>query len=169
MKKTILLLVLTLASTQTFAMFCPSGFNELDMGSSPDQVIKSCGPPDTKKTVKAPPEEPQEWNFYVKPDPTQSGTLKMSIAFDANQKVINISVNGTSVITTPICGNNVSAGDTTETVKTACGKPAFINKSQPDTGTSTEEKPEIETTTFVYNTSPPVTLTFVDGKLKERK
>jgi hypothetical protein len=168
MKKIFAFFITMFFSATSFAMFCPSGFNEMNIGDSIEQVVKSCGTPDNQKTTKTVPGQPQEWNYYVKADPTQPGTFKMSIAFNSDQKVINISVNGTSVVTTPICGGaSVQYGSTTDEVKSACGKPAFVNESQQQTGPSAPTPTEM--TELLYNTTPPVTLLFVNGKLKERR
>ena len=92
------------------------------------------------------------------------GTLKTSFTFDANGKAVNISVNGIGVGATTICGNNLQLGDTRDTVKAACGTPTLINKQ-----TASPEKPSIKVVEFTYKSTPPVTLIFENGKLKEKK
>lgn len=165
MKKSFITFSLLIFSAQTFAFFCPKGFNQIEIGYTIDQVIQQCGNPDSKNTEKTSVFQPQEWNYYVKPDPSQPGTLRMSVGFTGDQKVVNITVQGTSVVSTTICGNNIQLGDSADSVKAACNKPAFINQSQqPPGGVS---GPEL--TIFTYNGPPAMTLTFEGGKLKSRK
>ena len=84
------------------------------------------------------------------------------MAFDANGKVINISVNGIGVGSTMVCGQTIQLGDTATTVKSTCGNPNFINKQDATPGTmQTSDK----VTTFTYNTNPPVKLIFKNGEL----
>jgi len=163
MKKKLLAWLLVMFSTQTFALFCPNGFNQIDIGDSVDKVTQACGKPDAQKTSKTAENQPQEWNYYVRLDPSQSASVKMTVAFDTNKKVMNITVNAQSLATTSLCGPPISTSDTADTIKTACGKPAFINQSQPQ-GTPNMT----ETTELLYNSTPPTTLTFENGKLKSR-
>lgn len=171
MKKVIATCVISLFSTPLFAMFCPSGFNVINVGDTMDYVIKQCGNPDAKKVTKTVPQKPQEWNYIIKPDPMQPGTLKMSIAFDKDEKVVNISVNGTSLTATTICGGqNIQYGNTTDDIKKACGEPAYKNQ-EPVTPPSPETaaQPTTDIAELTYNTTPPITLVFENGKLKETK
>lgn len=171
MKKIIAVLTASLLTANSYAMFCPNGFNLIDFGDSIEQVIKQCGNPDAKKVTKSVPEKPQEWSYFVKPDPTQPGTLKMSVAFDSDKKVINITVNGTSLTNTTICnGNTIQYGDTDEVVKAACGDPAYKNQppvEQPAPGSP--PVPTTEITELTYNTAPVTVLVFENGKFKEKK
>lgn len=163
MKKKFFFASLLIASSHpAFALFCPNGFNQIEFGDTIEHVQSQCGKPDKQTESKEDLKAPQQWQYYVKPAPTKPGTLNMTIAF-AENKVINITVNGTSVMTTPICGTSVSAGDSTDKVKSACGQAAFINKGV-QTGSS-----ETTTTEFTYNTNPKVVFIFEDGKLKQRK
>jgi hypothetical protein len=165
MKKPSLAICIALCSTPAFSMFCPTGFNQMNLGDTIDQVTQQCGKPDTQIEKKEEPSQPQEWVYYVKPDPSQSGTLKLSIAFDADKKIINMTMSDMSIMNTPICGPAVQVGDTADSVKKSCGDPAFVNKGMPQGKTSQP----ILITEFVYNTNPPTTLIFENGQLKERK
>src|SRR5688572_24511187 len=100
-----LLLIFAFISFPTYAMFCPTNFTQIEIGDSMEKVKQQCGKPDEEKTQKSTANQPQEWNYYVKADPTQSTTMKMSVAF-ADNKVMNITVNGTTLVTTPICGQS---------------------------------------------------------------
>lgn len=168
MKKLLLGITSVLCSTQAIAMFCPSGFNQMNFGDSIQQIMQQCGTPETQKTYRmADTHQPQEWNYYVKMDPTQPASVKMIVAFDGNKKVINITVNAQSLASTSLCGRTVSVGDVDKSVKAACGDPAFINQNK--TSGDASNAPQTEITEFKYNTTPPITLIFENGKLKERK
>lgn len=168
MKKPSIAIALTLFSAQTFAMFCPSGFNAVNIGDTIDQVIASCGKPDLKKSSKETPPHAQEWNYYVKPDPTQPTTLKMTFAFDSSGKVMNITVNGQTLTSSTICGGTVNIGDSLDSVKSSCGSPAFTNQGTEESQKEASSK-AVEITEFTYNTTPKTVYIFEGGKLKERK
>src|SRR5438477_7727499 len=88
-----------------FAFFCPTNFNQIDYGMTPDQVTQTCGAPTSQKeSVKQSDNIPQEWNYYVPQTVDMGGTsqfaqgtLKTTITFDDKGKAINISVNGIGV------------------------------------------------------------------------
>ncbi len=172
MKKTFALLLLLGFYTPAFALFCPTNFNQINIGDTIAQVQAQCGKPDFQKTTKEEGKGPQEWNYYVAPSTHgygapnmpggQQASLKMAIAINGG-KVLNITVNGMSLASTTICGNSVSVGDSIESVQGACGKPVFVNKSSQD-----DSKPT-EVTLYKYNSTPAVTLTFENGVLKDRK
>ncbi len=173
MKKIILPLGLLFYAGQAAAMFCPTGFNQINIGDTIEQVTQQCGAPDSKKTDKEILDTtPQVWTYYVKYDPSQPGTVQMMIAFDASQKMINITVNGTSLSNSSLCGGNVQLGDTTASVKKACGAAALVNKgeTQNSNAVTNNNQPSTETTTFKYTSQgTPTTLIFMNGKLKERQ
>jgi len=165
------LLPLTIAimvfSHSAYALFCPNNFNQINLGDSIDQVTQECGKPDIQDTKDTSASGPQQWIYYIKPDPTRpkANTLQVTIAFDASGKASNVGVNGTSLVTSKICnGNSVHLGDTTDQVKAACGAPAIVNTS----GGSTSVPPTT-ISTFTYQTNPPTILTFTNGKLTSRK
>lgn len=171
--KKILGVALAFVSSQTFAFFCPTNFSQINTGDTLEQVIAVCGAPDSTKTTTEEANTPQELTYYVNPTGSNTGqplpqvtSLKMTVAISAEGKVNNITVNGQSLITTPICnGNSIQVGDTFKTVKAACGDPGFVNKGQVANGAAKETK----TTELRYNSNPPATLIFVDGKLQARK
>lgn len=165
--KKILFLIACCLPCLSYAMFCPTNFSQINTGDTIDQVTLQCGKPDKINKYKSSPDaQPQEWNYYVKPDPKQPNTLKMSVAFDADQKVVNISVNGTSLIATTICGANIKVGDTAADIKNSCGQAAFKNQS---TQSNTNTGNESEVIEYTYNSSPPITFLFKQGKLTGTK
>lgn len=173
MKKMILSFALISLSTSASALFCPNNFNQMTIGDTIEQVQKACGKPDAEKKSHAEENGPQEWSYYVHPqtsnytgmstNSTQQAALKMSVAFNEG-KVVNITVNGMSLAATTICGSGIAVGDLAKNVKSACGNPLVINKSSQ----SNDEKPA-EIIQYKYNSTPPTTLIFENGILKERR
>lgn len=175
--KTIISSLVLLVSAQSYAMFCPSNFNAINIGDSIDLVAKQCGKPTTEKKSKSTANIPQEWTYYMQMiDPADSsyiapggaGTMKVTFAFIDN-KVVNITSNGIGVGSTTICKNiNLQIASSLDDVKKACGKPVSIvqtDLSQKDAqGTPAEEIIE-----WSYNSNPPATLVFEHGKLTARK
>lgn len=172
MKKRILFFsLLHFLPITAYAFFCPTNFNQIDYGNSIEEVIQQCGKPDNEKGSLESNDKiiPQEWNYFIYQtvattnlSPVQ-GTLKTSITFDENDKAINISVNGIGVGSTTICNQPIQLGDSKETVKAACGEPSFINRQQ------NANVPPIVVSRFFYNTNPPATLIFENGRLKEKQ
>src|SRR5688572_25483047 len=92
--KKILFVILFFCSTPIFALFCPANFNQIDLGSSVEQVEKQCGKPTATKTTKTENDKgPQEWNYYLNVTPTGDGTIKLVIAM-VDDKVANLNING---------------------------------------------------------------------------
>jgi len=160
----------------SFAFFCPTNFSQIDYGMTIDEVTQICGKPSNQKEFIKPNENiPQEWNFYIPQtvnmggtQQNAQGTLKTSVTFDDKGKAINISVNGIGVGATSICGSSIRLGDDRDTIKGACGDPAFVNKQSVDAETA--KKNEIKVVEFTYtNVNPPTVLVFENGKLAERK
>jgi hypothetical protein len=168
-----LLIVIFFLPSLSFAFLCPNNFNQYVIGDTEDQVTQQCGKPDLQEKKIVEPDVPQEWTYFISQTvamggatPQVQGTLKTSFSFDQSGKAINISVNGIGVGGTTICGNSVQLGASQDEVKTACGKPAFINKQQ---GAQTDTTPKPTQVIFTYNTNPPVQMIFQDGKLIEKK
>lgn len=172
LKKLFFIASTLLAPSISFAFFCPNNFNQIEIGDSIQTVTKQCGKPDKEETTTVTKEGPQEWSYYIPQTVSttamsqEQGTLKTQITFDENNKAINISVNGIGVGSSTICGTPINLGDSRDTVKSACGKPSFINKQQPATG---QPPDETKITEFTYNSNPPGKLIFENGKLKEKQ
>jgi hypothetical protein len=79
-----------------------------------------------------------------------------------------------SAVSTTVCGRTINVGDSREVVQSACGKPSFINKQDQDATPGElsdalgKPVPPMQVTTFTYNSNPPKTLTFENGKLTEK-
>lgn len=156
------LMTLLLFPVSCLALFCPGSFNNISMGDSLETVVATCGNPASINEYNKPAKVPQEWNFYQRLNPTDTGTMKVTVAFEDNQ-VINISVNGIGMGSTNICGNTaINVGDSMDRIEQICGKPAFINMAQGSYAMGAK------VTEITYAGSPPVKLTFEDGKLIKR-
>lgn len=152
-------------ASQSFAIFCPTNVNQIDVGNTLEQVTAQCGAPDKVKSSKTKGDQPQTWDYYVRMDPTLPGTLKMEINFVHN-KAVNMSVNGAGLTSTSICGGTINFGDSMEQIKSVCGEPANVSVSNPP---NAPEVKETENLIATYNGPPVTLLIFEDGKLKERK
>jgi hypothetical protein len=149
----------------SFAFTCPTNFNIINVGDSIESVKAICGKPDSETSKEVPKDTPQEWTYYTSANVASpgsystSGTLKSSISFDKDGKVINLSVNGIGVGESTMCGSPIRLGDTRDQVKSACGAPSIVNKQETDDG-----KPEKDTMTeCMYKSNPPATLLFKNG------
>jgi hypothetical protein len=163
--KTVVAGFMILGSSSAFAMFCPNNFNAINIGDTIDQVQKQCGKASSQKASTSRDDQPQEWIYFVKEQPTDQATVKMSIAFDKGV-ITNMSVNGIGLSTTQICaGNLVAIGSTQEAVKTACNSPAYISESN----TPEAEADVNKIIVLTYKGTPDVDLEFENGKLKSRK
>lgn len=168
--KALFTLPLYVLATTTFAWVCPNNFNSIVEGDSIDQIIAQCGKPASSTTSQQPPNVPQQWQYYI---PTQQSNgritqqspvenVKMTIAF-VNDKVVDISTaQGGTVSSTSLCGARIAIGDSSDTVKTNCGTAAFVQKQDTDAK-------DVEIVEYKYDTAPPNTLIFENGKLKQRK
>lgn len=173
--KKMLVLTISCLPTLTYAFFCPTNFSQIDYGNTIDQVTALCGKPDKVETKEVAPEGPQEWSYYI-PQTVSSnagqampGTLKTTMTFDSTGKAVNISVNGIGVGSTTICGRMIQIGDTSDTIKSACGDPSFISKQNAGSSALGSTTPAKKVTTMTYNANPPVKLIFEDGKLTEKQ
>lgn len=171
MKKSFIFSLLILPSLAN-AFFCPNNFSQIDFGDNIESVRSICKP-DKEESKDIQPLTPQEWSYYIPQTVAMSaneqttGTMKTSVAFDKDGKVINLTVNGIGVGSSEICGSTVNLGDSMETIKAACGEPAFINKQQPSPESAA--KPE-KMIIFIYNnTNPPVKLIFLGNALVRKE
>ena len=165
-KKIVAVVCMAAFTTSAFAMFCPNSFNTINIGDTIAQVTAQCGKPTFQKASTSSENQPQEWVYFVKMQPTDQATVKMTIGFDDKGLVTNMSVNGIGLTNSQICGGNTaSVGATQSAIKAACGSPAYINQSN----TPEAEAAVTKVMTLIYTGSPDVTLIFEDGVLKSRK
>lgn len=154
----------------SYAIFCPTNFSQISIGDTKEKILQQCGKPASEETKDQPLPVAQEWSYFIKEAvstggmSTTQGTLKTQFVFDSEGRAINISVNGIGVGSTTICGGKlIQLGDREETVKAACGEPVLRDKQESDPSKATK------VTTMTYDTQPPVTLIFENGKLKEKQ
>lgn len=173
------LALIVLPVTGSYGFMCPSTFNQVQIGDTISQIEQQCGKADIVTKADLPNNQPQQWDYYLQPSSTSNnmftqsettGTLKTTFAFDAAGKLVNITVNGTGVGTSSGCGSPVSIGDTRQSVEAACGKPSFINSQTPAPAPAgADDKDANKQIEWTYNSNPPVTLIFREGKLVEKK
>lgn len=170
MKRISMLVLCCLMASRGYALFCPGNFSQIELGDTLANVKAKCGDPAKQKTESIPPPTPQEWTYYIPQTVSagmstqQQGTLKVNISFDADGKALNINVNGIGVGASTICGNSIQLGDKTDAVKSACGKPSFINQQPSDTKSNQKND---EQTTYTYGGDRPATLIFKNGILSK--
>jgi len=172
-------LISAAVSPLSYAFFCPTNFNNIDIGDSMAKVEQQCGAPGNKEIKDPPDTKPQQWSYFLQPQPTgqvptnAQGTLKTSFAFDGDGRVVNISVNGIGVSSISTCRQPISMGSTRDAVKDACGEPILITKqNQSESAQAAPDAPidlnkkQVE---FTYSGTPPVTLVFLNGRLAEKR
>lgn len=172
---TLTLMTLTCPLISLASYFCPNNFNQINIGDSITQVQQVCGNPTQQSTTQQENQNvPQQWTYFVQQNignltgaTTNQGAIKTEINFDQTGKVVNITVNGNSAASINLCGSAVvQIGSMMNAVKTACGTPSYVNKQTPFVAPGASAPPATQTvTTFTYNSTPPFTLTFTDGKL----
>lgn len=153
----------------SYAFLCPTNFNQIYPGYSMTQVKQLCGPPTSQSSQPMKQKLPQEWTYYTTlsvvglglTNTNSSGTVKITMAFDSDEKLIHLTLNGTSLTSTDACQQTVQIGDTISKVRDACGQPNYVNKSQ-----DTTNAPPATVTKWHYNSTPPATLIFIDQKLQ---
>lgn len=173
--KKLLILVASLFATHAFAVMCPNNFNSVNVGDSVKLVEAACGAPVKTKVYSMEPNVPQEWSYYVVVAPPNPATVKMSVVF-VNKKVANITVNAMSLVSTTLCGSGqvsptlsnpgtINVGDDMDAVKSACGKPVFVNKGPQEEGAPNK----IEATELTYDGQPPNMMYFENDHFISRK
>jgi len=168
-----LILFSTLFSANAFAFYCPTNFNQIDMGNTQQQIEDACGKPaNVVETTKAPEDNsPQEWSYFVPQNPKLGsaipGNIKATIAFDSKGKVINMTINGLSVATANFCSNTVvKIGTSRDVVQKSCGQPAYVGKGFNPGAPEPQPRKLVE---YRYDSNPPATLVFENGVLIEKK
>lgn len=182
-----LLSILFFPTASAFAFFCPTNFNSVLPGDSLSAVQQACGAPTSQRTYAAQENTAQEWSYFI-PGKGQDVT-KLAFLIKDN-KVLNITVtsadstcqmnlqNNTSINMCPegsqieknvsytdLCGPTViNLGSSVNQVQTACGNAAFVKTyAQPS------QTPGKQITEYYYDSNPPVTFLFEDGRLTDRK
>lgn len=181
-------------STNAYAIFCPTNFNNINYGDTLDQVLQQCGKPNTQNTYVKNPAVPQEWNYYLKIHPFDPVTTKMTLVFK-DDKVIYINIAGSNTANSVLCRTTRHTDNNSQQMQLACGNPY---QSQYNVASTTICGPSIkigdtpqavefacgkpifvtqsqtqdttsEITELSYQGMPTITLIFENGRLKQRK
>lgn len=189
----ILLFILT---TDSFALFCPTNFSQVNIGDTIAQVIETCGEPISQNTYKKTSILSEEWHYYVKTQFNDKATTKMTVVFKDN-RVINIHIADNSNLLgsalyaaaleahrpQPIDLAYNAVNQQTHNVENTrvCGSPIKIGDSMPlvenacgkPIAIQQNQSPDIqdsaiEVTALQYGGATPATLLFENGIFKER-
>ncbi len=179
---------LLFSSTAVLAdsVYCPQNAGYINIGMTTDQVTAACGQPLSKQQPTTPIVQkiPVQQFIYKSIDTGSiypglnsaffnqwslpSGVSPgVSLRVDViNNKVSGIVMNGSSTNAMSICsGVSIEAGDPVSKVYNACGSPWAINNTYNNQLVQSTTKPEV----WIYQIDryhPPMSLTFVDGKLQ---
>lgn len=172
----LLILPYSLFADQSF--YCPQNHGYINVGMTSDQVVSACGQPVSKQDSNQPVVQkiPVTQLFYNNvgahsafygvwnlPTGTAGSRLQVNIV---DNKVKSFSLNGSDNNSISICDEiNIQVGDDAGKVYGACGTPTTVNNTYINQIMPTAEKPQI----WIYQPSqfqPPITLTFVNGKLQ---
>lgn len=166
----------SLLADQSF--YCPQNHAYINIGMTTEEVIAACGQPLSKQDSNQPiikkiPMQELIYNnkgtdtaFYgVWNIPTGSGGTQMEIDI-VNNKVKEIKMNSAGANESTVCEDaNIQLGDDVAKVYNGCGSPSIINNTFIDQVIPTAEPPKV----WIYQANqydPPVSMTFVDGRLK---
>jgi len=160
------------------SLYCPQNHAYIHIGMTTNEVIAACGQPLGKQESNQPifqkiPVQQLIYNnkgtdtvFYgVWNLPTGNGGATLEV--DIVDKVVKgVKMNGTDNKAFSICGGvSIQIGDPIGKVFGACGSPSIVNNTYVNQIVPTAKKPE----NWLYQPGqyqPPVSLTFVDGKLQ---
>lgn len=173
------------------SVYCPQNHGYINVGMTQDQVIAACGQPLTKQESSRPvmQQVPMQqlyfkdqgaptafygvWKLqvgqsnytHVQPFGSSNGGVQLEVNVINNQ-VVSVNVNGSSTNAFSICkGRSIKVGDPVNVVYGACGSPSLVNNSFINRPIPSKQKPQI----WVFQPGeyqPPLTLTFIDGKLQ---
>lgn len=167
-------IILISFSFSAYAWMCPANFNQVGIGDTIEQVKQQCGTPVSEKTSMREPSGPQEWKYFIMVNqpyqltytPARNAppraSIRMTVTF-VQERAINIMVEEQSLTSTSVCGPTINTGDSQKSVERSCGKPTFIQKQ-----IDPNAKP-LPVTELIYNTSPPNTFIFENGRLTDRR
>ena len=160
------------------SLYCPQNHGYINIGMTTSEVISACGQPLSKQDSNQPilqkiPVQQLIYNnqgtstaFYgVWNVPTGSGGTALQVDV-VNNRIKSIQVNGADSNAFSICnGANIQVGDQIGKVYGSCGSPSVVNNTYINQIVPTANKPQV----WIYEPGqyqPPVSLTFVDGKLQ---
>lgn len=155
-----------------FAYLCPTNFKSVQPGDSQKVVEASCGKPN--KTQELPAEKkstPEQWDYVIQDQSygkRNKQNNKLSLLFDANSKLISMTLDGASLDQFSACQSKIQIGDLKDAVQRSCGSPNFVLQSQENNPTTTTTEPT--SVLWIYETSTGTTrFLFKDGILTDRQ
>lgn len=180
--------MLTVTPALAQQVYCPQHAKYIDLGMTQEEIIAACGQPLSKQTLDTPPMEkvPVKQLIYTALDTGSvypglnsafynqwslpSGSSGVELQIDViNNKVAGFSVNGSSTNAMNLCnGISIQEDDPIDKVYSACGSPTMVNESYVNKIIPSKNNPEV----WIYQLNQyetPMSLTFVDGKLKSIK
>lgn len=173
-----ILFILPLSLFGDQSLYCPQNHAYINIGMTPDQVIAACGQPLSQQDSNQPvlqkiPVQQLIYNnkgtdtaFYgVWNIPTGSGGAQLEVDV-VDKQVRGVKINGSDNNAFSICGGlSIQIGDPVGKVYGSCGSPSIVNNTYVNQIVPSTEKPKI----WIYQPGqyqPPVTLTFINGKLQ---
>jgi len=169
LKKILLTTGMLITASSAHAFFCPTNLQMINFGDSIEQVTQQCGKPNTEKKIQPNPDDAtQEWVFNK-----SDGTAQVRMMF-TKQQITSITQNGMPIASTNACGSAIGLNETMDNVKRLCPAPTLINggnSNNPQPTNAADDSKDFSTGTVElgYNSSPAVTLVFIDGKLVAKK
>lgn len=185
---TIALLALSL-NLAADSLYCPQNHSIINVGMTTDQVMAACGQPlstqdsNVPATQKVPvtqfiytnagtstgantflnrPDNTAFYGYWNIPLGTQGSQLEIDVM---NNKIVSIRINGSGSNATSLCGGSIQVGDPASKAYFGCGTPSTVNNTFINQVLPGAPRPQV----WIYQMSPyqpPVTLTFVNGKLQ---
>ncbi len=145
----------------SYAFFCPTNLNVIQIGDSLNNVQEQCGFGTLSEVKQDNVAIPQEWAYYKKLNANDAGTIKLSFIINSN-KIININVNGISVSRTALCGAQITVGQSSDQLKASCGDPTILSASSADKSSTPQGPPQQK---LSFSEAPQSELIFENGKL----
>lgn len=173
------------------SFYCPQNHGYINVGMTQDQVVSACGQPISKQQSNRPvmQQVPMQqlyfkdqgaptafygvWKLpigqsnysHVQPFGASNGGVMLQVNVINNQ-VVGVNINGSSTNAFSICrGRNIKVGDPVNLVYGACGSPSLVNNSFVNRPIPSNSPPQV----WIYQPGeyqPPLSLTFIDGKLQ---
>lgn len=194
MKKLILVMISLLSNT-SFAFFCPTNFQTINVGDSLEQVIAICGPATSQKVLTMNNQPTDEaWTYYKQLNSFDPSTVPVRIVFKDNQ-VIHINIDIDNNTANKICQTNAqfmqnsrvadaclaNANNMHSVAKTTiCGAAISIGDAKQNVLIACGKPVEVKSlqpfnqptpearTELDYNSTPRVALIFQNNQLVER-
>lgn len=177
-------LLMPLPALAADSVYCPQKQGYINIGMTAAQVLNACGPPLSKRDThvqiaeKVPitqliyttlnqgavyPGITSYYNMWSLPSGSNGTSLQVSVM---DNKVIAISINGSSTNAMTICGGvSIQKGDDVSNVYNACGNPSLVNNTYINRAVPKDQHPEV----WIYQVNqyqPSFSLTFVNGQLQ---